>query len=82
MSTIYESFKRRFLDIQCATMGGRIALVRKVLGLSQEELALKAGISRITMGKLERNIGSTTLKTLLKVASALGVEPEDLIADE
>ncbi len=53
-------------------MGYKIRECREAAGLSQEELAKKAGISRTTLSGLESGaIKTTTTSTLLKIASAL-----------
>ena len=53
-------------------MGYRIKEIREALGVTQEELAEKSGISRGTISALENGTArATTTKTLLKIASAL-----------
>lgn len=53
--------------------------IRQAMGLSQEDLAEKSGISRATIVALENGQDKvTTTKTLLKIADALGV-PLDAI---
>ena len=48
--------------------------IREQKGFTQEELALKSGVSRTTIVGLESGIVKhTTTKTLLKIAKALGV---------
>lgn len=57
-------------------MGERIKARRCELGLSQEELAKRAGLSRIEISNLER--GATRFarwQTLLKLSKALEVSP-------
>jgi len=55
----------------------KIKILRKESGLTQEELAKLAGISRVTLGKLERaQLGSITLKTIDIILDALGYELE------
>lgn len=57
--------------------GAKIKILRKESGLRQEELAKLAGISRVTLGKLERaQLGSITLKTIDIILDALGYELE------
>jgi len=59
-----------------------INIIRKRGQLSQEALADRAGVSRSTIVKIEagKNI---SLKSLLKISKALGVEPGDLfLSDE
>jgi len=56
-------------------IGIRIKVLRKNKGLTQKQLAEIAGISRVTLGKLERaQLGSITLKTIDIILDALGYE--------
>lgn len=56
-------------------LGTKIKVLRKESGLTQAELAKLAGISRVTLGKLERaDLGSITLKTIDIILNALGYE--------
>jgi len=49
-------------------------------GWSQERLAREAGISYITLVKIERgNIQNPKLETLMKLAKALGVSIDKLV---
>lgn len=57
----------------------RIRFYREELHLSQEALALKAGVSRATVSGLESGaITVTTTDTLIKIASALGKKVSDI----
>lgn len=56
-------------------IGARIKQLREQSGLTQEKLAENAGISLDYMGKIEVNINKPGLKTILKLANALKVEP-------
>ncbi len=52
---------------------------REEAGLTQEELAKKAGVSRAIISGLESGtITVTTTKTLVKIAEALTVKVSDL----
>lgn len=54
-------------------VGEKIKNLRLKLGLSQEELAVKSGISRVTISKLENGSQNiTTNKTLAMLGEALG----------
>lgn len=54
-------------------MGYKIKEVRESKGMSQEELAERADISRTIIWNLETNPNAeTTTKTLKKIAEALG----------
>ena len=56
-------------------IGARLKQLREQSGLTQEKLAESAGISLDYMGKIEVNINKPGLKTILKLANALKVEP-------
>jgi transcriptional regulator with XRE-family HTH domain len=53
---------------------------RRVLTL--EELAQKAGVGRNTVWRLEHGVMGAQPRTIRKLARALGVEPEELVASE
>ncbi len=52
---------------------------RRVLTL--EELAEKADVGRNTIWRLEHGVMGAQPRTIRKLAKALGVEPEDLVAE-
>lgn len=52
---------------------------RKVM--TMEELAGEAGVGRNTIWRLEHGVMGAQPRTVRKLAKALGVEPEELIAD-
>lgn len=53
-------------------MGYKIKETREALGITQEELSQKSGVSRATIWALETNPEYiTTTKTLSKIATAL-----------
>lgn len=55
-------------------MGFHVRELREAVGMTQEELAVKSGVSRVTISNLEtKKEYSTTSKTLRKIAEALGV---------
>lgn len=58
--------------------GERIRELRKRAGLSQEELAAKAGLHRTYVGGVERGERNVSLVNILRLASALGVPAGDL----
>ena len=60
-------------------MGYKIKECREAIGISQEELAKKAKISRTTLSGLESGaIKTTTTDTLLKIAKALNKKVADI----
>jgi transcriptional regulator with XRE-family HTH domain len=54
--------------------------IRKERGLSQEQAALDGEIDRAYYGHIERASKSATLRTIWKMAAALGVPPSVLFA--
>ena len=57
----------------------RLKKFRAARGMTQEALALKAGISRTYIARLELGQQDPTLSTLEKLAKALKVKPEKLL---
>ena len=62
-------------------IGKKIREERKRRGLTQEELAFKAGISVNFMGQIERATKKPSLDTLEKISSALGIDLKNLFED-
>ena len=58
-------------------VGNRIRALRKQRGLSQEKLALKAGIDRTYLAGIETGKLNATLLSLEKVAIALDISMRD-----
>ncbi|WP_288632803.1 helix-turn-helix domain-containing protein [Pseudomonas sp. UBA5666] len=54
---------------------------RKQAGLTQEKLALEAGVQRNYVSLIERGIHQPTINIIFKLAAALGCKPSALIAD-
>ncbi len=53
-------------------IGKKIKELRKEKGLTQDELAKRADITRVTLGKLERGyVGAVSIKTLDMILQAL-----------
>ena len=65
---------------QLALAFGRVLRERRLAaGLSQEKLALEAGVDRAFVSLLERGGRQPTLSTLWRLAEALGVAPSELV---
>lgn len=73
-----SDFKNRDRFIQ---LGIVIAALRRVRGLSQEQLAEKAGISRSFLSSIEAPgmVRPFSLEVLYNIADALEIEPSDLL---
>ncbi|MFT4255359.1 MAG: helix-turn-helix transcriptional regulator [Pseudoxanthomonas sp.] len=52
---------------------------RQALGLSQEQLAEKAGVHRTYVGMLERGEKNVTIYNIERIANALSIEPASLL---
>ena len=61
-------------------IGQRIAALRKLAGMSQEQLALRAGLQRTHISRIEAGKYAVTLETIQAIAEALGMTVD--IVDE
>jgi len=59
--------------------GEKVRTQRLKLGLSQEKLAVKAGVHRTYIGMIERAEKNITLENIEKIAKALGMKPSELV---
>ena len=60
-------------------VGKRLALFRKQRGLSQDHVAVTAGITQCYLSDAERGKRNITLKVLYSLAMVLEVEPHELL---
>jgi transcriptional regulator with XRE-family HTH domain len=56
--------------------------LRLATGLSQEELAARAGLHRTYISSVERGQRNVSLENIFAIARALGSDPRDLIGTE
>jgi len=61
-------------------IGQRIAALRKLAGMSQEQLAERAGLQRTHVSRIEAGKYAVTLETIQAIAEALGMTVD--IVDE
>lgn len=59
--------------------GNKVREERTKLGLSQEKLAVRAGVHRTYVGMIERAEKNITLENIEKFAKAFGKKPDDLL---
>lgn len=64
------------------TLAVRVKTLRMGLGLSQEAMALEAGIDRTYASQIERGVSNPSLRVICAVAEILGVEPIDLLSEK
>lgn len=61
--------------------GKKVREKRTKLGLSQEELASRAGVHRTYIGMIERAEKNITLGNIQKIAGALNIKLSDIFRD-
>ena len=61
------------------TLGKRIAYHRKRLGMTQEQLAQRVGVSAQAVSKWETGTADPTTSNLLALAKLFGVSAEELL---
>lgn len=61
-------------------LGERIRELRKSAGITQEELGEKASLNYKFIGELERGRVNVSLDSIVKIASALGVQPDSFFS--
>lgn len=52
-------------------IGQQVAEIRKQRGMTQEELGERAGLSRVSIGKIERGISEPTITNLSQISQVL-----------
>ncbi|MCP4178950.1 MAG: helix-turn-helix transcriptional regulator [bacterium] len=67
--------KQKFLK----QIGCNMRKIREICELSQEELAYDCKIDRSHLGKIERGEVNVSVRNLCKIASALDVQPGELL---
>lgn len=55
---------------------------RRAIGLTQDDLALKAGLAIRHLQKIEAASVNVTLKTISALGDALGIDPGDLLSKQ
>jgi transcriptional regulator with XRE-family HTH domain len=68
-------------DPALVSLGGAIRTARLGRGISQEELAHRAGVDRSYMSSLERGTQNAGILTFVRVAHALEVTLTELFAE-
>lgn len=72
-----------YMDAKLSSIAGRnIRKYRKLLGISQEELADRSGLHRTYIGGVERGERNITLDSLQVIAHSLDVAPVLLVAED
>lgn len=67
------------VDNIMVSFGRNVQQCRKLLNISQEELAFRAGLNRTYIGMIERAERNISLKNAKKIADALNVKLDELL---
>ena len=67
-------------EISVDSVTARLASLRTLNGLSLEELAQRAGLTKSYLSKLERGLSQPSIATVLKLAKAFGVSSDKLLS--
>jgi transcriptional regulator with XRE-family HTH domain len=81
MERLRRAIIRAMSKADLERFGRRVRTERERLGMSQEELADRAGIHRTYLGGVERGERNVGLLNVLRIARALGVHPSVLVKD-
>ncbi len=63
-----------------ALFGRNVRRMREEAGLSQEELAFRAGMKRTYLSDLERGTRNPSIRALGRLAEALGTNPDAMLS--
>ena len=63
-------------------LGRRIARFRKASGLTKEQLAGRLSVALETISRMERGVNTPSIRTLGRIAEALGVPVQELFTPE
>ncbi len=64
---------------ESVAFGRALRALRRSLELSQNELAVAAGVHRTYVGGVERGERNPTLATIFRISEALGVNPAEIL---
>ncbi|MBQ9098165.1 MAG: helix-turn-helix transcriptional regulator [Clostridia bacterium] len=64
------------------TIGNHLYTIRKRQGLTQAEVAEKAGLSDRTYADIERGVSSMRAETLIRICDALSITPNEIFTQE
>lgn len=62
-----------------ARFGDNLARIRRAADMSQDALSVGASVHRTEISQLERGLRIPRIDTLVKLASTLEVDPQDLL---
>lgn len=81
MNTKYSAKVTR-IESTMISFGKNVQVARQALGISQEELAYRAGLHRTYIGMVERAERSISLQNAKKIADALNEKLDTLLNND
>lgn len=63
------------------TIGNKLYTIRKKMGITQAEVAEKAGISDRSYADIERGVTNMRTETLLKICEAMSITPDEILTE-
>ena len=67
------------LNTAQSNLAMKVKQLRKSAGITQEDLAFKAGIDRTYASQIERAVANPSLGIICQIADALNCKPEELL---
>lgn len=74
-------FYKEVIPLDYKSLGQRIRQQRKLMKMTQEELASMSDVSTSYIGHIERGIKRCSLETLICICNALDTPPNNLLQD-
>ena len=74
-------YVREVYNMDYEALGRQVRQQRKLLKMTQEELATAADVSTSYIGHIERGLKRCSLETLIGISNALNVTPDILLQD-
>jgi transcriptional regulator with XRE-family HTH domain len=71
-----------FLEAPALDVGERLQSIRKLKGLSQRELAKRAGVTNSTISMIEKNSVSPSISSLRKVLGGIPMSMVEFFSEE
>lgn len=70
------------LVFDLTTIGNKLLSIRKRMGLTQAEVAERAGLSDRTYADIERGTVNMRTETILKICNVLHITPDEVLTEE
>ncbi|MGN0171797.1 MAG: helix-turn-helix domain-containing protein [Acutalibacteraceae bacterium] len=64
------------------SIGNKLLIVRKRMGMTQAEVAESAGLSDRTYADIERGTVNMRIETILRICNTLHITPDEILTEE